>query len=161
MCLAIGTQRVTRNGLSASVLAWRAGGWRSVPFSSARMAALAGVSCVDATECLITGFSLTPPTTAILRLFDGRSLSTIPVTNANALGARISCATRSFCLLLGVAGPTPLSGGTPIADIWNGTVLSPVFTGHAGAPACRPSFCMLLGSSGGRATAYRYQAAPG
>jgi len=34
MCLAVETQpHLTRHGLSASVLVWHAGGWRSVPFS--------------------------------------------------------------------------------------------------------------------------------
>lgn len=153
-CLAVGSEHQTRSGWRGSVLVWRSGHWISVPFSGPERPSL-DVSCVAGTDCLITGASLGSPSTAILQSFNGQSLSVIPVAGADALGA-VSCASQSFCLVLGAIGVTTGSSGTPAAEVFNGTALSPAFADHAGPLTCRPSFCMLLGSSRGQAHAYQY-----
>jgi hypothetical protein len=154
MCVAVGSQHQTRSGWRASVLVRGSGGWTSVPFTSPNRSSLE-VSCADATDCLIAGTSRGSPTTAILRSFNGQSLSTIPVGGADALGA-VSCASRSFCLVLGVVGAITGSRDTSVAQVFNGTALSPAFADHVGPLTCRPAFCMLLGSSRGQAKAYQY-----
>jgi hypothetical protein len=154
MCLAVGYQHQTRAGWRASVLLWRGGHWTSVPFSGPNRPSL-DVSCSDATDCLITGASLGSHSKAILESFNGQSLSAIPVPSIDALGA-VSCASRSFCLVLGAIGAATGSSGVSIAEVFNGTALSPAFSDHAGPLTCRPSFCMLLGSSQGQPHAYQY-----
>jgi hypothetical protein len=153
-CVAVGSQHQTRSGWRASVLVRRTGRWTSVPLTSPNRSSL-HVSCADATDCLITGASLGSPNTAILRSFDGQSLRAIPVGGAAALGA-LSCASRSFCLVLGVTGAITGPSGTSVAQVFNGTGLSPAFSDHVAPLTCRPSFCMLLGSSRGQAKAYQY-----
>jgi hypothetical protein len=157
LCVAVGTQHQQRRSSAQSILAWDRGRWKSVPLADPHGDAFGDVSCADSTDCLITGVATTPTTKGVLLHFNGRSLTAIPVADGNTLGL-LSCGSPSFCLVLGSAGATPPPAArTPIADAWNGATLSPAFSGHTGAVACRPSFCMLATSSRGHAAAYRYQ----
>jgi hypothetical protein len=158
MCVAIGSQHLGSGRLSALVLVLRNGRWQTQTIALSKYPVLAGVSCASASSCLVVGTGGNGGVfTPIARSFDGRSFSPASVPDATRLGG-VSCTSSGPCLVTGSIGAT--IRGRPVADLWNGSSLTPAFSGARGVAACRPTFCMLVGSAHQKAAAYRYSLGP-
>jgi hypothetical protein len=158
-CVAIGSQHLGSGRLSALVLVLRNGRWQTQKIALSKYPVLTGVSCASASNCLVvgTGGNGSGVLTPIARSFDGRSFSPVSVPDATRLDG-VSCTSTGSCLITGSIGAT--LRGRPVADLWNGSSLIPAFSGALGVAACRPTFCMLVGSARRKAAAYRYPLDP-
>jgi hypothetical protein len=150
MCVAIGSQHLGSGRLSALVLVLRNGRWQTQKIALSKYPVLAGVSCASASSCLVVGTGGNGGVFApIARSFDGRSFRQVSVPDATRLDG-VSCTSTGSCLITGSIGAT--LRGRPAADLWNGSSLIPAFSGARGVAACRPTFCMLVGSARRKAT---------
>jgi hypothetical protein len=160
MCVATGSQHLGSSKLSALVLVQRNGRWQAIRVALANYPVLAGVSCASATSCLVVGTTGTKASFGpIAQSFDGRSFSPISVPDATRLDG-VSCVAAGPCLVTGTVGMAVGKRGRAVADLWNGSTLTTAFSGARGVVACRPKFCMIVGSARRKAAAYRYELNP-
>jgi hypothetical protein len=136
-----------------------------VPVTLAPGQDLTGVTCPAGGPCL--AFAQDAKGSALAEVSETGARTPLPepiATPGQSVSIRsLTCPARVRCFGLGTAnvaaGQTTITGGTRVAETYDGTAFS---LGFAGLPirldgyACRPTFCMLVGSHARRAAAARW-----
>src|SRR5262249_50614508 len=119
-----------------------------------------GVSCVSQNFCIVVGTLANADGDPVVLRWDGGSWSVEQVPGSGNLESRfvaVSCASRSFCMALGLPDPEATEGSTvaaatpngTIADRWNGHGWSSVSVPGgdlSGLSCASPTACMAVGN---------------
>jgi hypothetical protein len=164
-CVAVGSSTASGPGGPLAVR-WNGHRWSNLnPPNHAGSTDLVGVSCVSATWCTAVGeFFVSRDRNAIAERWRGGHWTVTtpprPIDAGAALLSGVSCRSPSICVAVGSTGPADPTGG--LAEDWDGLhwTIRPT-PGGDGWPlsqvACRPAFCLAVGSHDTATLAERYR----
>lgn len=158
--------RTSRDPIRSGLLRLTSTGWHKVTSALAGDLVATNVTCPPGRACL--AFAHDARTSTLDELSDTGAFSSLatPVASSGRPVdiAGLTCPALDRCFGLGKAGAhttgTASTAGTTVAETYDGTAYTLAFTGmplHLDGLACRPSFCMLVGSHARTAATVRWE----
>ena len=160
-CMAVGDSFAPTGGLARTLIAhWDGGSWSRIASPTPGQGAmLAGVSCVDTSNCAAVGelTSASGIQRTLVERWNGSTWSVIASPNPSGVGSSlssVSCSTASACFAVGEHEPSQQTGRTLVEE-WNGTswtvVPSPNVSSSSvsklgGVVCTAPNACAAVGS---------------